>query len=289
MNQGLLDGTLRLCAAEAPALECAGQKFTPDESTAYAEVFLSHATPVMTQYGEGLSPWTVRRSFSSMQGKPVNREHRMVAYDPNRIKSDAIIGWTAAVEYPWDGRLATSVASATGIRCVVGLHKQAQGMPAIIGRRQARGEYAVSMEVKYHNTTSGFLVREPGLFPKTTPGEWASAGWSFMPAMSADAELLATRDWRKQRMAGKAADGVALCGYYKGKPTYWLMGGLDGQVHYAGIGWVRYGAEPTARVGLMLASGEPGPKSEIRNPKSETEDPGVPIVRALVEALGIKN
>lgn len=273
-----LGGTLRLCAADAPTLTCAGRTFTPDASTAYAEVFLSHAAPVMTRHGEGLSPWTVRRSYASLEGKPVNRDHRMVAYDPERIKADAIIGFTAAVEYPWDGRLAATPDKATGIRCVVGLYKNASGMAGIIGRSQARGEYAVSMEVKYVNSESGFLIRAPGLAPVSTPADWSNAGWSYVPSLSADQELLATRDWKKSLMKGRARTGNALCGWYKGQETYWLMGGLDGQVHYAGIGWVKYGAEPTARVGVMLASdtGVAG-----------GEDPGRPIMDALLGALRI--
>lgn len=248
---GAIGGVLRLCAGDAPTLHCDGRSFTPDSSTAYAEVFLSHGVPVLTAHGEGLSPWTVKRSFRSMEGKPVNREHRMVAYDAG-AKSDAIIGYVAAVEYAWDGRLATSEDRAVGLRCVVGLHKKAQGMATLLGRQQARAEYAVSMEVEYFNSESGFLVRGSGLNP--TPAEWTAAGWSYIPSALASQELLATRDWKKARMNGRRPGVAGACGFYQGMETYWLMGGLDGTVHYAGIGWVKYGAEPTARVGLVLAS-----------------------------------
>ena len=43
-----------------------------------------------------------------------------------------------------------------------------------------------------------------------------------------------------------------------------LMGGLDGIVHYNGIGLVRYGAEKTAKIHQMAASASPaGPGTLI--------------------------
>lgn len=249
---GKLSGSLALCAE--PEIRFGQTVVSPDESTAYAVVRLSHTWPVTTLYGECLSPATVRRSHGSMRNKPVSREHKIKSYNPQEISRDYILGSVVDVRFDWPGvALPRTEAEAPGVEVLVALFKASEGMAQMLGAHQSgRHEYTVSMEVRYRGSESGFLVGDGG-GRETTPAAWRQAGWSYVSALEADEALLATRDWRRDRMADMRPDGRR-CGHWNGAETYWLMGGLDGAVHYTGVGWVRYGAEPTARVDRLMAS-----------------------------------
>jgi len=237
-----------------------GQNYQPDLTKGYLEASLSHTVPVFTYYGEGLAPATVRNSFASMLHQPVNREHRLRAFDPDHRTPDAIVGCVVASEFSANAALPRRLEDAPGIRAVASLFKLADGVDKILGQHQAgRQTFTVSMEVFYSNTESGFIMPiADDDDPKWTPEEWRAAGWNYVPYPEADEILLSTRDWKRSRMASWRADGRGYCGKFRreGGPErecYWLMGGLNGQVHYSGFGLVKAGAEPTAQITQMLA------------------------------------
>lgn len=231
-------------------LEVGGQRFEPDATKAYCEIKLSHSWPVRTYYGEALHPATVSKSFRSLLHQPVNRDHQMRVHDPERIIRDRIVGTVVAVEFPpapptgW--RLPASEAEAPGIRAAVSLFKQAEWVDKFLGQHQSgRLPFTVSMEVLYVNADSGFMV-------ESDPGTIAP-GWDYISFNDAPPELLATRDWKRNRMTARAVDG-RYAGRWGNREVYWLMGGIGGPVHYNGVGVVEYGAEPTARIGRVLAA-----------------------------------
>lgn len=248
MNRATVNAELCLCDV---GLEVGGQKFVPDETKAYAEIKLSHSWPVRTYYGEALHPATVARSYSTLLHQPVNRDHQMRVHDPASIVRDRIVGAVVAVEFPpgpptgW--RLASGELESPGIRAAVSLFKQAEWVDRFLGRQQSgRVPFTVSMEVVYFNDESGFMVQ-------ATPGT-LTAGWDYIPFPEAPADLLATRDFKRSRMTARGPHG-GYAGQWQGKEVYWLMGGVGGAVHYNGVGIVEAGAEPTARIGRVLASG----------------------------------
>lgn len=250
-----------LCAADG-AITLGTRTFIPDATVAYADVHFSHAVPAFNWYGEGLSPAAIQRGHATVWNKPVSLEHALHENMAQRqagqpvTAPDKTVGHVAAVEFLWSatGELPASPVEAPGIRAVLALYKGAAGMTRVLGEHQSgKHRYTVSMEVWYARSDSGFLVRRPGLAPGTTPEAWARQGWSYVPHPVAERELLATRDWKRNRMAGRTRDGLRCCGWWRDAETYWLMGGLEGPVFYAGLGWVRQGAEGASGVDTVVA------------------------------------
>lgn len=240
-----------LCAA---AIELNGARFVPDDSTAYVEFKLSHSFPVVNCYGDCLHPATIGRSYQSLQHKPVNFRHLMRSYDPDSIHRDRVLGAVVAVSYPQTAHGAwpppADAAAAPGVRAVASLFKMADGMDRILGAFQAnRTAYTVSMEVRYYHDESGFLVQtEP------TAGNLAP-GWDYFPLGLAPLDLLATRDFKRNRMTTRLSE-VAWGGEWQGRRVWWMMGGPSGTNHYRGVGIVEMGAEPTAAISHLLAAHE---------------------------------
>jgi hypothetical protein len=247
----------------ANAIDIAGMKLVPDESKAYAEFTISHAWPVVTAYGTALHPGTVANSWRSLVHQVFNEGHKMRAYDQSRerdqIGRDFILGTVVAVEYPgtplggW--RLAPERGSAPGIRAAAVIHKHAEHVPKILGEHLGgRHKWTVSMEVNYSILSSGFVVlqRERAsklaaeLLDAFTPDEFTHQGLGYVAMEQAPEELLGTYDFDQKRMRPNAS--------WQGLPVVLLKGGVSGQVHYQGVGLVRYGAEREAQVQQILAT-----------------------------------
>jgi hypothetical protein len=250
-------------ALSANAIEIAGQKLVPDDSKAYADFSISHAFPVITAYGTALHPGTVANSWPSMLHQVFNFSHLMRAYDTSKEKSeiprDYILGSIVAVEFPqtpiggW--RLGRERAAAPGIRAAAVIHKHAERVPRVLGEHLGgRHKWTVSMEVDYSVLSSGFIVMQRDqarpkaaeLLKQTTPDEFTHLGLGYLTMEQAPDDLLGTYDFDRKRMRPSAT--------WQGLPVALLKGGINGQVHYRGVGLVRYGAEKEAQIAQILAT-----------------------------------
>lgn len=276
------------CSIDEASLSINGVTYEPDATKGYMECAFSHSWPVVTYYGECLSPETVARSSNSVMHQPVNREHRMRIHDPEHRIPDEVIGCVVGSETTHDrmrnGLVPTSIDDAPGIRAVAAIFKQAHGVDKLLGQHQSgRSTFVVSMEVMYDREQSGFVMLSEDAGDeelKWTPASWRKAGLVYIPVHEAGEEFLSARDWKLNRMKGKRPNGKGYCGIVKTngreRECYWMMGGLSGQVHYSGLAIVKYGAEPSARIVQMLA----------HVPEEEGgEDPASGLVRAMNEAL----
>lgn len=244
----------------ANAIEIAGQKLVPDASKAYVEFSISHAFPVVTAYGTALHPGTVANSWASMQHQVFNLAHMMRAYDGskerNEIPRDYILGSIVGVEYPKAPMGGWKIAKdAPGIRAAAVIHKHAERVPKVLGEHLGgRHKWTVSMEVDYELLNSGFIVMQRGeakkkaadLMAEYTPDEFTNLGLGYVAMEQAPEDLLDTYDFEKRRLKPQAS--------WQGLPVVLLKGGINGQVHYRGVGLVRYGAEREAEIQQLLAS-----------------------------------
>jgi len=265
-------GTLRklsVCSA-ANAIHIDGQVFVPDAATAYIEFYMAHTFPVyLDQAAPGerpdfstLHPQVVANSYRSLVGKVFNLAHLMKAYDEKANPRDRILGTVMAVEFPetpaggW--RVQGDPCLAPGIRAVAALHKNAEGV-AVVLDTWAKGctpftetVWTVSMENESYIDSGGFLVSGGGDcaeladFVETTPEDFRSLGWVYVPVPLAPKALAAClRD----------DEYIGLRGDYRGRPTLFLNGGLDGKIFFYGVGLVPQGKESAARVGRIVAGG----------------------------------
>jgi hypothetical protein len=119
--------------------------------------------------------------------------------------------------------------------------------------------------------------------PAGTPEEFWDAGWEYVPMsalltpeqMAMDAKdianvaakapkgsLLRTRDFKAKRMIGGSLMSTGLVGSWtppgsnQARDVYFLQGGINGVVHYPGMGLVEQGAEVKAGIETMLAADE---------------------------------
>jgi len=261
---------LELCGA---AIEIDGQRLEPDESKAYIEMGISNAYPSVSAYGTTLHPQTVANSFRSMQHQVLNWQHMMRANDRSKerdeIRRDYILGSIVGVE------LATSQAGVqpatfklgmpVHIRAAGVIHKNAEKVPGLLGEHLGgRHKWTVSMEINYDIIESGFLVfradqatkAQAALMAQTTTEEFQKLNLGYVPATEASEELLDTFNFEKREMRLAIEDGETPAppsGRWGKLPVVLVKGGLNGRVHYQGVGLVRYGAEKEAMIAQLLA------------------------------------
>jgi hypothetical protein len=77
-----------------------------------------------------------------------------------------------------------------------------------------------------------------------TPPELSADGFGYVTVQSAPEELLNTFDLKKRRVVNT----------WGGLPVTFMQGGLNGNVHFSGVGIVRYGAAREAEIQQILAS-----------------------------------
>jgi len=246
----------------ANAIDIAGQRLMPDPSKAYAEFSIAHAWPVVTAWGTAMHPGTVANSWPSMLHQVFNLAHLMKSYDTskekNEIPRDHILGSIVAVEYPatpaggW--RLSNHTA-APGIRAAAVIHKHAERVPKILGEHLGgRHKWTVSMEVDYSLLQSGFVIgqraeakkAQAALLAETTPEEFAALGLGYVGMEQAPESLLDTYDFEARKLRRNVT--------WEGLPVTMLKGGVNGRVHFRGVGLVRYGAEREAQIAQILAT-----------------------------------
>ena len=277
-----------MCAA---AIDIAGVSLAPDDTKAYLEFTIAHTWPAVTVYGTALHPGTVANSYSSMLHQVLNKGHLMKAYDVskdrNEIPRDHILGSIVAVEYPPAPLGGWRIGGAAPhIRAAAVVHKAAEGVPKILGEHLAgRHRWTVSMEVDYHVLESGFVIGQRAeatagqerLLAETSGAEFGSQGLGYVGMEAAPEELLGLYDMERKQLRPAARWGRL--------PVVLLKGGVNGQVHFRGVGLVRYGAEREAEIGQVLAQDEEMEKAESRKQKSEEEALGVVAVREYFGAV----
>lgn len=244
-----------------------GQKLTPDETKAYIRFKLAHAftrtTRPITAYGTTFHPGTVANSYSSMLHQVFDLAHQMKSYnppkknpdDPDEIRRDYQLGSIVGVEFPPPPGLAWSV-DMEGSPCIVAaavIHKQAEKVPQVMGEHMGgRHRWTVSLEVKYSMVQSGWIVgdidRAPrkarDLMAEVTPDEFNKIGMGYVPMEYAPDELIECYDFKRSRVNGT----------WHGMPVVLMKGGVNGNVHFMGVGMVRYGAEREAEIQQLLAT-----------------------------------
>ena len=258
----------QLCsAAGSPGITIGGETYVPDAATAYVEFHLSHAFPVYLDNclaGDVpdktcIHPQTVANSYQSLKGKVLNLAHLMRSYDPQLTPRDRILGTVMAVEFPptpaggW--QVQSDPALAPGIRAVAALHKNAEGVQAVIDTWAAGKtpfsdtQWTVSMENESYVSEGGFLVKcgagDLGELTARTPADFQALGWTYVPYAEASDPL---------RACLKAGGGMGLAADWGGFETRYLNGGLNGRIFYYGVALTPRGKESAARVSRIEAS-----------------------------------
>lgn len=247
------DFSLSLCGADG--IDFKGEKFVPDATKAYFQFKMSHAFPVSTFYGTALHPAVIAKSYAGLRHQNVNLDHAMASYnnDPKKDVRDHVVGSIVAVDFPTapggNWQVNNDISKAPGITGVAVVYKQAQGMAKMLGEHSANThKRVVSMEVFYRPEDSGFAIDLAGKPPEFSfsPQDMLAAGHEYVPYDKAPKALINTFSKESERIVSK----------YKGRKTYMMMGGLSNPVHYAGLGVVKHGAEPPARITRLAASVE---------------------------------
>jgi hypothetical protein len=262
-KSGEITRRVALCGREA--ISIGGQVLTPDLTRAYMECELAHAFPVVTVDNTALHPQVVANSYHSMLHKVLDLGHLIVAYNPDENARDRVLGTVIAVEFPANEEHRTSNiehrtsngewtvqserSKAPGIRAVSVIHRQLEDAEEIIQLQKAgKLQWAVSMEDKYDEDECGFCIcgrREVEKWEESTPEDLRTLGFTYVPYLEAPDELKSCFDLKNTKIS---AD-------WKKQETIMLLGGLNGSVHFMGIGLTPLGKEKEARVTQMLASG----------------------------------
>lgn len=236
-------GTVRLCDK---TIELAGQSFTPDLAKSYLLVEFAFCPPSVTAHGESLWPGTVARCFRTMLHQQVNIGHLLKAYDP-AVDDDRMIGMVVAVDYPVEPAggwiLPEKIEDAPRVRAVISLSKMVDGVAKILVET-GHGIWSVSMEVNNKRGDAAWIWRATEGTVDNPDVIEVKHGWLAIPAAKAPDDLIACYD----------PEVMAVTKTWKGKRVVRLMGGFDGDIHFFGLGLVKYPAEEAAGIRTVLAS-----------------------------------
>lgn len=256
---------VQFCAAAGIEIDVwqGENRLRPDASTAFVEFTLAHAFPVVTNYRTAIHPKVLQNSFRTMRWKVFNLAHLMRAYDPQNNPRDRILGAILGVEYTGGTEIAASREASPGIRAAAAMFKNAEQVNEIL-QSYARGstpwgdEWTVSMENLSWLENSGFLVKgKDGVeeFADATPSNLSALDYVYVPCVAAPLELLRCLNDESD----DEADGISsrrVKRQFRGQETVLLLGGLDGNVFFNGVGLTPGGQqEAEANVAQMLAGG----------------------------------
>ena len=217
--------------------------FKPDDTKAYMQFRIQHAMPVVagpTMKGNYLAyhPAVIARSHKRLIHQQLNLEHRIKRYDPKGITRDRIVGAIVGVQFPpmpmggWN--IAQEAEAAPHIQAVAVIFKQAEGVPRVLGDHQSNKEpWNNSIEVTYP-------LDECGVFIPSTR--------EVIPTL---AELPAKM---KGVLARDPKTKHLVVGKYRGEQLAMAPGGINGTIHYQGVGMTRFPAEREAEIEQVLAS-----------------------------------
>jgi hypothetical protein len=240
-------------AAARGAITFGSEVFTPDSFKAYVEFRLSHGFPVITTDRTAMHPAVVEKTYRSLLHQVFNLGHIMKSHDAV-YAHDRVVGSVVAVEFPkapkggW--KVQSSREKAPGIRGCAVMHKAADGVPTILEQHlTGKLEWTVSMEVTYFPEQSGFLVGRgvDVAFARAkiqTPDDIAALGYDYVPWGEAGPQL--RNCWDEDTGAMKEEWAAA--------DLYLLLGGLDGDNLYRGVGLCPAGKEAEAAVMSMVAA-----------------------------------
>lgn len=253
-------GTVTALQADSSFIEFSGQRFAPDPTKAYARFTICHGFPCITAYGTSFHPGTIGNSYQSLLHQMVDYDHQVRIYDDSKDKTkiphDKTLGFVAAVDYPrmpsggW--KVGADRGQAPAVEGVMGIFKNAQQTQRVLGEYlTGRHKWTVSIEANYSLLGSGFVVGDAGngtkgqraLMDEQTPPEMKDLGFGYVTVESAPPELVNCFDLKKRSIVSA----------WNKLPVSLLMGGINGDVHLAGVGIVRYGAEREAEIQQMLA------------------------------------
>lgn len=238
-----------------------GAVLTPDETKAYVEFDICYAWPVRTAYGGAFHPGTLANSYATMLHQVFNRSHEMRAYAPRDQRGsarDRVFGAIVGVEFPESppGGWRINSPGAPHIHAAAVIHKNADGVPEVLGEHlSGRHRWAVSQEVLFQLNDSGFVI-EGGDLPDEarrlaeaeTPAEFAEAGLLYVPIVLSDG-----RSCPEDLMDCYSREKRRIVSDWHGARVTLLKGGINGRVHFQGVGMVRYGAEREAQIQQILA------------------------------------
>lgn len=247
------------CAARS-SITFGDTVFVPDLFKAYVEFHLSHGFPVITTDRTAVHPAVVEKTYKTMLHQVFNLGHIMKSHVEGDYSHDRVVGSVVAVEFPkapkggW--KVQSSREKAPGIRGCAVLHKAADGVPTILEQHlSGKLEWTVSMEITYFPEQSGFLVgkgvdvayaqKSEGRGQRSgTPPDIAALGYDYVPWNEAGPQLRNCWDDGPGGMKEEWRDA----------DLYLLLGGLDGDNAYRGVGLCPAGKEPEAGVATMVAA-----------------------------------
>lgn len=238
-----------------PFVELNGNRYEADHTKAYTTFKLNYGFPVITTHGTTIHPSVVDRASQSMVHQVLNVGHRMRQYDPKNNSRDWIIGAIVDVSFPrapFGGWKIQSLQDTPGMTCVASIFKMAEKSQTVLGEHlTSRRSWTVSTEMLWLPDESGVVVHADSLNAcgvpdgnPDTPSDMIELGWHYF-SNDAFPELF------KQVYNPKEA---GLAGKYRKEKCAIMLGGLDGNTHFSGVGMVLHGAEPTAKVEQMVAS-----------------------------------
>lgn len=246
-------------ALNSAAIELNNETFAPDDTKAYARFTLARGFPVITAYGTCVHPGTVANCFQSMKHQLVDYDHQLKMYGSEQkpVRDDNIIGTVVAVDFPraphggW--KLGLDKQQSPAIDGVMVIHKKAAKVQQVLGEHlTGKHKWTVSMEMEFSLLNSGFVVSDRDKATKTqqalmeeqTPKELSDLGLGYVAIESAPDDLLKCFDLGKRRIVNT----------WNKLPVALMQGGLNGEVHFGGVGIVRHGAEREAEIQELLAT-----------------------------------
>lgn len=250
MLSSRMDCSLTLCGESG--ITFGSNVYRPDSTKCYLAFEVSHSFPVMTLSLQSLHPAVIAKSWSTLKEAKLDFEHQIQSYhdDPN-IK-ERIVGSVLDAEFPGtpDGgwKVQSDATKAPGIRGIAVVWLEAFGVASMLDSHlSGRKKLSVSMEVLWPLESAGYAVQLNGstpLFKDTTPDDMRAIGLEYVSYLEAPPELQAAYSTKARRVRMT----------YKGRKVAVMMGGLSGEVHYAGLGLVANPAEREARITRVTAN-----------------------------------
>lgn len=207
--------------------------FLPDEAKAFLTYEICRTMPhVAGPASSGnyttLFPAVVAKCHETLRNQQLNREHEIVAYDPEGIERDRIIGAIVHTVFDWDGNLPETAAEAPVIDATAVIWKQAEGVAQLIADYLS-GEFQPAVSIEMTATYDNLGVFQPST---RKVFDLLDLPDEILYAISEDEDS-------GHLMLGKTAAGEQLA---------WAYGKEDGDVLFRGTGVVAYPADETAKI-----------------------------------------
>jgi len=238
-----IEAQLTLCG---DSVEFNGTTYVPSSSLAFLTFEVAHSFPAYTTASQAIMPEVLARSFKSLTLTPLDFEHAIAAYHPSQpAMQDRIIGTVVAVQLVTPGnriKVYADKSKAPFVRGIASVFKVANGAAVAFGRHiSGDKKLSVSMEVSWALEDSAFAIAlGPGVARvlSDTPPDALAAGWEIIPYAKADRYLRGTY----------SAKASCVTGFYQGRKTIMLMGGMDSAVEFLGLGVVGNPASREAKI-----------------------------------------